>query len=111
MKINHVQAYKFDVHFKHEHGEARGSSLTGTDEVMHIHSAFVSFDARGQGLGDKYHKERINLLTEEACIKYLTCIVNSDNQAQIKIVEKNGWELLKEFDGFVNKLRLYGKQL
>lgn len=111
METNWSSPPSVAIDFIHEHGKAKGTLLPGTGEVMHLHAAEVEYEWRNKGLGDKYHKERLEDLKEEHTIKYATCVVNSDNQPQVKILESNGWELLKEFQGYYSKLRLYGRAI
>lgn len=97
------------VEFEHGHGKALGVPFCGTNEVIHISDSVVEEKFRGKGLGDIYHKERLEFLKEEGSFKYVTCIVNSENLAQIKIVENNGWKCLDSFKGYHGTLRLYGR--
>ena len=86
--------------------------LPGTEEVKHISGASVQSDYRRLGLGLKYHGERLEFFKEEGCTKALTCIVNANNVAEIKILETHGWERLKTFKGLENQdLLLYFKEL
>lgn len=92
---------RYDI--EHEHGHATATHLPGTQEVLHIANAYVHYRYRGQGLGDKYHKERLAEFISDEKTNLLTCIVNMNNEPQVKILRKNGWKFLHEFKGLYSE--------
>jgi hypothetical protein len=85
------------VDFHHPQGHAQGTSLCGTHEVIHMHSAFVLHDMQKRGKGSEYHRERLDWLESHEEYVLATCIVHDTNIAQKKILEKNGWKFLHKF--------------
>jgi RimJ/RimL family protein N-acetyltransferase len=82
-------------------GRAWATPLPGTYEVQHIHGSYIRHEHRGAGLGGLFHKERLRYFKEEfPSAKVLTCIVNAENEPEIKILKKNGWEFLRTFNSF-----------
>ena len=85
------------IHFTHEHGAASADPLPGTGEVYHVHGFYVEHNHRNQGLGKKYHKERLDYFERDLCITTLTCVVRADNIAELKIMKRFSWEQLGAF--------------
>jgi ribosomal protein S18 acetylase RimI-like enzyme len=94
------------VRFTHTHGWGTATRTPGSGEVYHIHDVYVSYKERGKGLGNKYHEERIKYLEDQGDVTLVTCIVNKKNEAEIKILKKNGWKFLHEFDNKERDQRL-----
>ena len=102
-----VTTYKYE----HGYGAAYGTRLPGTEEVTHIHGAWVHYREQGKGFGSEYHRDRLDHFEKDECIKLLTCIVNKDNAAEVKILKNNGWEFLKEFNNGFSDLILCCKEV
>lgn len=101
MTIEWEYATVLDKVFEHGLGYGRALVLPGSGEVFHIHGSYVNHANRGQGLGDIYHKERLDHIKEEGSAKLLTCIVNKNNEAEVKILKKNGWKFIHYFDNCI----------
>lgn len=72
-------------------------SLPGCSQIVVSHAAFVPKEKRGEGLGDIVHKRRLNQM---AALGYdaALCSCTSSNEAQKKILLKNGWTNVWSFD-------------
>lgn len=89
------------------------TELSGCPSIVISHGAEVREDLRGQGLGDKVHKSRLNIAQNELQKDYIICTVNADNVAQLRILKKNKWKLLDSFIDACShhKVCIYGKKL
>lgn len=52
---------------------------------------------QGKGLGDYFHKERVNLM-KDLGYSCGMCTVTSENKTQIHILEKNNWKQVHSFE-------------
>lgn len=89
--------------FNHEHGSCVGTHLPGTGEVVHLANSYITHQQRGKGLGSQYHQERLNHLIDDEKVTLVTCIIRMDNEPQVKILKKNGWKFLHEFNSMYNE--------
>jgi ribosomal protein S18 acetylase RimI-like enzyme len=78
-------------------GYAYIDPFAGDSDIAHIHSVYVPEKDRGQGIGDAQHKERLEFLRNSG-FSWALCTANSHNDPEIKILEKNGWEKIKELE-------------
>lgn len=101
MKMTYKSGNFWDI--EHEHGFARALNTPGSGEVMHIFNSYINHNERGRGLGDQYHKERLNHFIADEKTTLLTCIVNMSNEPQVKILRKNGWKFVHEFKGLYSE--------
>lgn len=70
--------------------------LPGCSQIAVFHSSFVLPEFRKNGIGQKAHKERLQMaksLGYDAAI----CTVNAENEAQVQILRSNGWILIMTF--------------
>lgn len=86
--------------------------LPGSSQVAVFHSAFVLPEFRKQGAGEEAHKQRIELATG-MLYDYALVTVDSSNEVQLKILERNHW---KKLDGFHSSktghlVFIYGRRL
>lgn len=87
------------------------SQYPGLPNVGISHSAGAVIS--GKGHGSTLHQMRLNHVKHFLNLGYLICSVNTDNVAQIKIMNKFGW---KELDRFFNQCTcnhviLFGKKV
>jgi GNAT superfamily N-acetyltransferase len=73
------------------------TNFFGTEQVIHLHTSQVYHTHRSKGIGSKFHKERLDHFEEEGCTDLLTCIVNTANEPQMKILKKHGWKFVYKF--------------
>lgn len=66
-----------------------------TSDIAFIHGVYIPANERRKGIGDLQHKERLAFL-KEGGFQFALCTVNNQNEAEVRIVEKNGWEKIKE---------------
>lgn len=101
-----------DMVFNYCFGSARATRYEGTEDIYHIHSSSIRLEQRGGGYGSKYHEERLKFFKERYDVSYVTCVVNSENTPQVKIMNKFGWKLLDTFKSYCDEtLHLYGKNV
>lgn len=88
------------------------TTLAGCSQIVISHGVYVPADLRGKGLGTNANLKR---LAEAKHLGYdmMICTVSSENDAQKAVLEKNGWECLKEFNSSKTNhiVYLYGKVL
>lgn len=86
--------------------------MPGCNQIVVSNHAFVRPELRGQGIGQKQHKERLDK-AKELGYDYIICTVREDNKAEVHILEKNGWSELSWFVNSEtgNKVLIYGRQL
>lgn len=77
--------------------QAEVDSLPGCSQVAVIHSAFVVPHMRRRGVGERAHQKRLTDLKENFLYDAAICTVCSENEAEIKILERNGWECVGNF--------------
>lgn len=68
----------------------------GCNQIVVSNHSWIPPEQRGQGKGTVIHKERlqkIRLLGYD----YAICTVKATNEAQINILNRNGWKCLDEF--------------
>lgn len=74
-------------------------------------SVVVPSELRGKGLGGEAHKHRLQFAKAQG-FRYLMCTIKTDNQAQKRILEKNGWErVYKTMKTYCDYIDLYIKDL
>ena len=82
------------------HGEVFASyklkELPGCCGVVVSYNAFVDPIADGKGLGEHFHKERIQL-AKEMNYSCMVCTVTAQNLIQINLLKKNDWVKVHEF--------------
>ena len=79
-------------------GNARATGLPGDEsDICIVHSVWIPNEQRGQGIGTRQNRERTNALGELG-FKHAICTVNNQNEQEIRIMQRNGWEKLKEFE-------------
>lgn len=84
----------------------------GNNQIVVSNHAFIYKHKRGQGKGTEKNKLRL----DQASIlgyDYMLCTVISTNIPQIRILTKNGFTRLDEFDNKEtgNHIYIYGKRL
>jgi RimJ/RimL family protein N-acetyltransferase len=87
-------------------GYAYIDPLSGDSDIGLMHGVYIPENERGKGIGDAQHKERLKWMKDYS-FSYALCTVSKWNEAEIHILEKNGWEKLKELEYSI----LWGKQL
>lgn len=78
-----VGAYEFD-------------NLPGCSQVVVSHSMFLNPEERGKKLSEHLAMKRV-FHARDLVYDYMLCTVCSTNKAQIKIIERIGWERLASF--------------
>jgi RimJ/RimL family protein N-acetyltransferase len=115
----------FEMEIKNEWIERQTQTLTsdyvrgsisyfpGNGDVLISHNVYCDWKSRGQGHGDRAHKERLIHMKEQIGASYVLCTVVSDNEAQIKIMKKNGWKVLDEYwnESYEHNVCIFGKNL
>lgn len=89
-------AMRENVDFEHEFGQGHFECFPGNEDIAVSTRASVYCTSMGNGLGSKYHKERLEK-AKELELDYLICTCRLDNQAQMKILSNNGWKCLDTF--------------
>ena len=100
------------MRFANKHGFRELNNFPGCNQLVVSNHAFIYPEFRGKGLGDKEHKKQLKR-AKKLGYNYIVCTVCAGNKAQIKILEKNNWNLL---DSFFNTetgrdISLYGRSL
>ena len=72
------------------------SSFPGCCGILVSHASNIIKEYRGFGLGDYFHKERLQL-AKDMGYSCVTCTTISSNEAEIKILQNNGWKKVHEF--------------
>lgn len=72
-------------------------TLPGCSQVAVSHSVFCPQALRGKGVGKFAHGDRMYQLREEMQYDAVVCTVNTQNTAQVHILESNGWLKACEF--------------
>lgn len=72
------------------------NTFPGCNQIVVSNHAFIEKGERGKGLGNEAHFQRLSKMRELG-YDYALCTVVKDNEAQIHILEKNGWRKLDEF--------------
>lgn len=72
------------------------SPLKGCPAVLVSHNSWLNEDKRKFGLGDYFHKERLDL-ARQADRSCMLCTVDASNYVEKHILEKNGWKRVHEF--------------
>lgn len=70
--------------------------LPGCHGVLVSHDSHLTEDKRGYGLGDFFHKERLSI-AETALRSCMLCTVESNNEVEKHILQKNNWAKVHEF--------------
>ncbi len=100
------------MRFANENGYCELNSFPGNSQIVVSNHAFIYPDKRGKGLGNENHKLRVER-SRFLGYDYLICTVKSNNEAELKILKKNGFKELDEFlntnTGNMNKI--FGKKL
>lgn len=65
-------------------------------QLAHCHGFFVRHDMRRKGHGGVLKEQQMKTLLDLG-YDYATCTVDSQNSAQIRILESSGWTMLSEF--------------
>lgn len=88
-------------------------SLPGSSQVAVSHSVYLHESQRGNGVGQKAMESRLSYLTNDLGYDYVICTVREKNEAQIILLEKNGWEYLDCFNSRKtgNTVFIYGREL
>ena len=72
------------------------SPLPGCCGVVVSHDSYLHTNYRGVGLGDFFHKERLQLMKDLGYSCSLAT-VQANNEAEKKILWNNGWKKVHEF--------------
>lgn len=91
-------------------GQARITAFPEVSTIGIIHQVYIPNGERGKGVGRKQHVERLEWMKNHG-FKLALCTVNMTNEAQLKIVSKNGWHLVKIFENCGEQVGLYLKSL
>jgi RimJ/RimL family protein N-acetyltransferase len=76
---------------------AEVTTLPGCGQIAVLHNSNVAPAARGSGIGLEAHTQRLERLRDEFLYDMAVCTVDEANTAQIKIMERAGWERVKTF--------------
>lgn len=79
-----------------EFGAYEIDSIPSQRQIGHCHGLFVFPEYRGQGFGLKLKLHQMDTLRRFG-YDYATCTVDSQNEKQLKILSKLGWNKLSEF--------------
>lgn len=108
-EVSQIQHY--GSKYKSDIGEYALTGMPGCPWTVCIsHDAFVPEELRGQGFGQLLHKQRLNKMRDMG-YSFAICTVNADNEAQKKILNKNGWYHLWTFQEHCegHNVSLYGR--
>lgn len=72
------------------------SPLPGCSAVVVSSDSYIGECARGYGLGDHFHKERLKLARDYNS-SVMICTVSGDNVIEKKILLNNGWKMIHVF--------------
>ncbi len=82
--------------FSTDYGAFHIEPVPSQPQMAHCHGLFVRHDMRGLGYGHalkEYQMQQLKALGYD----FATCTVDSQNRAQITILQQAGWRLLAEF--------------
>lgn len=71
--------------------------LPSQPQLAHCHGFYVNHDMRRQGHGSALKAQQMKQL-ESLGYDFAICTVDSQNQAQITILQQAGWRMLADFD-------------
>lgn len=88
------------------------NSMPGCPQIAISNQAFIGPQYRKQGYGTKFHKHRLDFMTELG-FNYVMCTVNADNTPQLKILSSCGWKELSRFKNSQTEhtIIIFGKEL
>ncbi len=100
------------MRYANKHGHYELNNFPCCAQIVVLNHSFVDPAHRGEGLGTKYHKKRLNQI-EKLGYDYSMCTVVDGNVPQIKILEAAGW---KRLDTFFNRetekvVHVYGRHV
>lgn len=86
--------------------------LPGCSQIAVFHSAFVLPQYRNLRVGEEAHLARLDL-AKKLLYDAALCTVSATNEAQIRILRKNGWILIMTFKSRKtgNDVCLYAREL
>lgn len=71
-------------------GSSMVSMFPETSDVCISHGVWIPHVERGKGVGDAQHKLRLEWMKKQG-FKLAICTVAADNDAELAILNKNGW--------------------
>ena len=88
------------------------ATLPGCAQVAVSTHVFINPHLRGQGHGKTQHQERLGEMIRQG-YDYALCTVRSDNEPQLRIMKRHGWDQLAGFDNRVsgNHVLIFGRPL
>lgn len=94
-----VGAYEFD-------------NLPGCSQVVVSHSMFLNPEERGKKLSEHLAMKRV-FHARDLGYDYMLCTVCTTNKAQLKVIERNGWERLTSFKSSKteHEVLIYGRKV
>ena len=87
------------------------SFFPGNSAIGVFHNAYMKLTSRHKGFGSSENAAAVAYANTTYHVDYLLCTVDTDNVAQLKIMQNNGWEQLKKINTCSGPVFLYGKQL
>lgn len=85
------------VAWKGSISELPGNKSVGVSHGVLLHDVF-----RGKGIGGAIHAARLRMLKEYGVYNSLVCTVNEGNEAELKILRKNGWAVTPMHKGLMH---------
>lgn len=84
------------MRYADEYGWYELNPFPGSNQIVVSNHAFIRPEFRGQGLGHKQHRER---LQKAKALGYdlIICTVRTDNVVERHILLKNGWTFIQRF--------------
>lgn len=79
--------------------------LPGNENIVVSHDSWIRYDWWGKGVGTLLNKVRMEGVGRIADAKALVCTVSNRNEAQIRLLEKNGWIRMGELYNNVRNTR------
>lgn len=95
--INKVFTKKKVVEAEQVVAQGEMMELPGTSAFLFSHSVFVSADHQGKGVGTEFMKEII-LQARKAFPCAELALVNPNNEQQMKLMKKFGWDKVADFE-------------
>lgn len=87
-------------------------NLPGCDQIAVSHNVWLNHNLRGEGRGKNAHKNRLDTM-QFLGYNYTICTVDMKNEAQLHILETNGWKKFDEFKSSKtgNTVGIFGRKL
>lgn len=100
------------MRYADEFGFFELNPFPGCNQIVVSQHAFIYPNYRGKGLGQAQHFKRLKI-ARDLGYNFIICTVRIGNEAEMKILDNNGWKLFTTFYNreTENNVGIYGKSL